>query len=49
MDVVGSFMTCDVFVAAPSVLTSESTESVTFVDKSEFSMGSGGQWEARDE
>ena len=41
MDVIGSFMTRDVFVAAPSVLTSESTESVTFVDESErFARGS---------
>ena len=29
MDVIGSFMIRDVFVAAPSVLTSDSTESVT--------------------
>ena len=34
MDVIGSFMTRDVFVAAPTVLTSELTESVTFVDES---------------
>ena len=33
MDVIGSFMTRDVFVAA----TSASTESVTFVDESESS------------
>ena len=37
MDVIGSIMTRDVFVAPPSVLTSESTESFTFVDKSEIS------------
>ena len=37
MDVIGSFMTRDVFVAAPSVLTSESTESVTFLDEWERS------------
>ena len=38
MDVIGSFTSRDVFVAAaPSVLTSVSTESVTFVDESENS------------
>ena len=37
MDVIGSFMTRDVFVAAPSVLTSESKESVTFLDEWERS------------
>ena len=37
MDVIGSFTTRDVFVAAPSVLASESTESVNFVDESESS------------
>ena len=31
MDVIGSFMARDVFLAAPSVLTPESTEPVTFV------------------
>ena len=35
MDVIGSLMTRDVVVAAPSVLTYESTASVTFVDESE--------------
>ena len=35
--IIGSFMTRDVFVAAPSVLTCESRESVTFVDESESS------------
>ena len=35
MDVIGSFMTRDVFVAAPSVLMSGLTESVTSVDESE--------------
>ena len=35
MDLIGSFMTRDVFVAAPSMLTSRLTESVTFVDESE--------------
>ena len=39
MDVIGSFTTRDVFVAAPSVLMSEST-TVNFVDESESS-----QWE----
>ena len=37
MDVIGSFTTRDVFVSAPTVLTSESTESVNFVDESESS------------
>ena len=40
MDVIGSFMTGDVFIAASSVLTPESMESVTFVDEWESS-----QWE----
>ena len=40
MDVIGSFMTRDVFVAAPSVLKSESMESVTFINESLFSTGS---------
>ena len=35
MDVIGSIKTRDVFVVAPSLLRSESTESVTFVDESE--------------
>ena len=35
MDVIGSFMTRDVLVAAPSVLMSGLTESVTSVDESE--------------
>ena len=37
MYVISSFMTRDVFVAAPSVLMSDSLESVTFVDVSESS------------
>ena len=42
IDVIGSFMTRDVFVVAPSVLTSESKESVNFVDEcmGKFSTGS---------
>ena len=40
MDVIGSFTTRDVFVAAPSVRTYESTESVNFVSELESS-----QWE----
>ena len=35
MNVIGSFMTRDVFVVSPLVLMCESTESVTFVDESE--------------
>ena len=35
MDVIGSFMTRDVLVAAPSVLMSGLMESVTSVDESE--------------
>ena len=35
MDLIDSFMTRDVFVAAPSMLTYRLTESVTFVDESE--------------
>ena len=37
MRVIGSLATRDVFVVAPSVLTSESTEYVNFVDESESS------------
>ena len=38
MNVIGSFMTCDMSRAAPSELTSESRESVTFVDESKSSL-----------
>ena len=31
MDVIGSFITRDVFVTAPLMLTSDSTETATFV------------------
>ena len=37
MHVIGSLTRRDVFVVVPSVLTSESTESVNFVDESESS------------
>ena len=40
MDVIGSFTTRDVFVAAQSVLTSESMESVAFVEEWKSSKGS---------